>query len=411
MGKHWVPRRLLRGFATDKAQEYVVQYEKGDVHPKKVPIAVAAQSKDAFSEEVESIMASVEGMANPFLDCLRQTGRPLCIDDAVKRLFSIYLYMFVWRRDMAHMDDMLRKQAKRGKQDIARELQDIAGRHGGATRQTIIDKTQELAQKFDQNPKRILDDIWDSGNVIRFMLYNMTWTILQTRNEASQFVAHSRMLLLCPVAKRDGIASKNAMLFIPISSSRGLLLSWRDQSDKIRIFTASPEMVEFFNLMGVAESRFAYARSNEPHLSRMMQGCLQPDLDAKFDACVAVAFRDWNEFSSQLGAFKNWQSIPDGVRDGFEKAENAICMAPNAPSKEVHAGLEVSVHDWSGSPISVPIARDVPNEQWALEQCLHCGHARKTDSYGNIHYENHERLLLNCKDAGNWWDNYEWSRL
>ena len=71
MGHHYVPRKLLRGFAIPGEPKMIWMYDKKASAFKKVSIASAAQEPKFYHDHVEKSLAdSIEGPANPLMDKL-----------------------------------------------------------------------------------------------------------------------------------------------------------------------------------------------------------------------------------------------------------------------------------------------------------------------------------------------------
>ena len=393
MGKHWVPQHLLKGFAADGNLEMVVQYDKQGNDPKTVPIKNASQSRAAFSEDVECIMASIERTANSLVSYLRDTPDPLRLHDNAKRLFAVYLSMFTWRRDRTKTDAIERQITP----ELVRKIQsEVAMRYGESTRKEILARADVVAGIFAGGQENIVRGIWLTNAATRFLLYRMTWTLLETSEKADFLIPQSALIQHAP----DGFDAPNCVLFLPISTHRALQLSWVGGDGDIRILTAPNGLVEMVNRLGVEQSeRFIYAHAK----NRMVQKVVQDDAMSA-GQFYPLQVNGQNSFSDQLDAFRTWRQAGD-AGGGFEVATNTICMAPGAPQQEVYPGLQVSVHEWSQNASRVPFASDIPDSMMSVVFCNRCGYAKETHDDGTICYSSTElHMATNTSRPSNWWD-------
>ena len=337
-------------------------------------------------------MASIENAAHPLIRCLRNTPTPLRLHDNAKRLFAIYLSMFTWRRDKKKTDAIERQMTP----ELVRKIQsEMAMRYDESTRKEILARSDVVAGIFASDQEKIVRGIWLTNAVTRFLLYRMTWTLLDTGAKAEFLMPQSTLIQHAP----DGFDAPNCVLFLPISTRRALQLSWEGKDDDVRILTAPSQLVDIINRLGVEQSeRFIYAHAKDRALQNVVQGDA-----ASVGRFYPLQVNGQNSFTGQLEAFRAWQQV-GGADNGFEMAINTICMAPDAPQREVHPGLQVSVHEWSENASKVPFASDIPDSMMSVVFCKRCHYAKETHDDGTVRYSSTELYMAtNPSRPSNWW--------
>ena len=149
MGQHLMPRHLLKGFAYNADQETVLQYDKRhEPHWNELPIAIVSQGRKVFSGEVETLMASIEEHASRLIKHLRAmpASRGLVLDDGYKRLMSIYIAMFLWRRDRDFV--MMLKNSPLTNNDAQELVSEAANYFGPSARGDILARRNVYEQNF-----------------------------------------------------------------------------------------------------------------------------------------------------------------------------------------------------------------------------------------------------------------------
>ena len=404
MGKHLAPRHLLQGFACRPNGKTVLQMDRKNkpLQPHEVAIEKASQSRKAFSDDVEFLMSSIERKAAAIIEHLRTVDNRSgsVFDASSKRLLSIYMAMFLWRRNRDFVFGSKQSSFSIDEAEILTEQ--VAADWGPKIQEYVLLSKRKFANDFVRGQEESLRNSWVANNVTRFWLSQMTWRLLCSGDE--DFWLPENVLFMAGRGK----AGRPVELCLPISCKRALHLSWQGASTRrIRCMELSGSMVRLLNRWGAQTSRFVFFRKKPSYAMNKMLTRHKTKRHKRIDVSEGE-----NPFIRNLTNFDKW------VNADFRGATNTICLAPEAPFSNVADGVQVSVHEWEPHPIRKRIAIDAEHTMATIWACKHCGHNKiKYDDGNKIAYRDMEVELAN-KTATvtsidgsamnvigiNWWD-------
>ena len=407
MGQHLAPRHLLDGFSCTPGGKTVLQMDRQENTPKWIEASISkvSQSRKAFSDDVEFLMASIERKAAGTIKRLRtiDARRGAVFDDGAKRFLSIYMAMFLWRRNR---DFVFSKKHTSFSIDEAEMLtEDVAARFGPKMQEHVLLNKRKFAGDFVRNQEESIRKTWVANNVNRFWLSQMTWRLLCSRNE--DFWLPEDVLFVAG-RRQSGFPAE---MCLPISCKRALHLSWYgSKTSRISCMELPDTMVRLLNRWGAETSRFVFSRKKPSYAMRKTLARRKATRRKQIYVNELA-----NPFVRQIPFFDRW------VSSDFFGATNIICLAPGAPFANVADGVQVSVHEWEPDPIRKRIARDAEHTMATIWACKRCGHNKiQYDDGSKIDYQDREVELANAAVpveyfdgrvekviGGNWWDRLE----
>ena len=242
---HWVPRPLLRALSADGKS--VVQYSRrvGEAACKEASIKRAAASQDSFSKDVEAVLSSIEGAAAPAIKAFQRMMRPLAIDSVSKSIVACYLAGFLWYRSprvrATQLAGVTKPELMNWGRDEARAMAAVSDE----ARQLYLERLPQVAEEMAADPNRLMAGHWWAGNMARWTLYSMSWTVLHC---PKPIVA----IPDCGMIHQGELALLNeaAELYLPLSADRILVASWRGAPGLVQYAHATPAHVGKINRMG-----------------------------------------------------------------------------------------------------------------------------------------------------------------
>ena len=380
---HWVPQPLLRALSADGKS--VVQYSRrvGEAACKEASIKRAAASQDSFSKDVEAVLSSIEGAAAPAIKAFQRMMHPLAIDSVSKSIVACYLAGFLWYRSprvrATQLAGVTKAELVNWGRDEARAMAAVSDE----ARQLYLERLPQVAEAMAADPNRLMAGHWWAGNMARWTLYSMSWTVLHC---PKPIVA----IPDCGMIHQGELALLNeaAELYLPLSADRILVASWRGAPGLVQYAHATPAHVGKINRMGYGlADRFVYARTYRKAVEKQVRGPPR----RKPSRLPPVVVQGESPTASRLNGLREL------VRSvGFETLERDCCAAPGA-------GLTAS-HRWQDIPVELPTIKELPEHTAPVAICQWCGAVRRTLANGGFHQDDLEQERMKRGNRiKNWW--------
>ena len=232
--------------------------------PKQLPIAQVSQTKKFFSEDIEKLLSTIEGAANPILNKLIQ-GQP--IDPIERRIMAVYLEMYK-TRNREIRDELIEEFL--GDRDKIEDFMETSLKSApGTTMYTAYKKQKEdVIDLLESSSEKIFAAVWAPSNLDRFWFFRMTWRVLESARV--DFVVGDPPWVL--TGQKDGLEHFDAEFLFPLSRSHVLHMSWRGTPSIIDRESISPMVARQINkkLIG-ASFRFVFFNRNCPKMTRAIQ--------------------------------------------------------------------------------------------------------------------------------------------
>lgn len=287
MGKHYVPQRYLRGFATGEDDSQIWQYDRAETQWARAAIKRVAQERDYFDEATEREIAQlVETPGNVALEKLR---RSVALPENERLQLALYISSMIERvpasraRQHAMIPAVL--------EGVVADLKD--GIREAATRvqveperlRWLLTEADRLRDKYAEDaPEAVVARIrspWPTEQLFT-LVARMTWRLLAAPTPQLRFVTSDNPAYFFGAW---GLGREHSEFTFPVSSSLALLGSWQGSEGSTISVTGKPNAVREVNRRMIAGAhRFIYSARREEWIER---------LAAKRDPC---------------GSRFNWQS-------------------------------------------------------------------------------------------------------
>ena len=263
MGQHIVPRHLLLKISPDG--KTVWQYDKKDtkVGPKRLPVSKVSQTPEYFDPDIEKLLSTIEGAANPILDRLAHGEAITAVE---RRKISIYLEMFGVR------DRESRRQHKEkffGSHEKVENYVDAVVESEFGVDAHLISETQksDAVERLISCPDAVFSGMWEPSNFIRFFLYVMTWRVL--KSDTVNFVIGEPPFA---VGGNVGLKHPNMEAFFPLSCRHVLHLSWLGDPSRIELRSIPPSTARQINKIFIAKAdRLVFFNENCPKMNEVVK--------------------------------------------------------------------------------------------------------------------------------------------
>ena len=264
MALHWVPKHILQGFSNDG--KTVWQYDKtGEIPPTKVGIKGAFAGNDAFDTPVERLMTTIENVAQPAIEVLRNMDQHMRIDPVAKRIVAVYLAMFLWRRSPAVRD---RLASEMNEVDLLNLVRKRVEEYDDVVRNRLEAIMPTVAAKAAGDVNSLMSEHWSASMFVRWLFYSMSWAVL--RCTAPVVTVPDQGLIR--LGSR-GLLDPKAEFYFPLSSRRVLVTSWQGSPQSlIQLLPASPAHMRGINKHGFAQAgRFVCGQKYDQKLAAAVQ--------------------------------------------------------------------------------------------------------------------------------------------
>lgn len=262
MGQHIVPRHLLRRISPDGKNIWQYDKKSAAMIPPLLPITRVSQTRQFFDDDIEKLLSTIEGAVNPILDKLTQ-GRPINV--AEKRIAAIYLEMFsVRNRGMREeLAGKFLDDSNKIKDFLDTLMEPMRGTDSYAEYES--QKTDAI-ERIEAHPEIVFSSTWKPSNLIRLLLYRMTWCVF--KSEIVDFVVSEPPMVLAGV----GIGHPEAQIFFPLSSRHVLFISWLGAPSKIHRDTIAPNVARYINKIFVCKAdRFVFFSKHCPKMAKLVK--------------------------------------------------------------------------------------------------------------------------------------------
>ena len=383
---HWIPKHIFKGFAIDNGMLF--EYAKDGGTCRKSPASVC-KSAGSFSEDVELLLGSLETHGARVIESLRDRDRSIEVDSVAKRIMAFYIAPFMWFRTPGG-----RAEAKDG-------LHEILARYEGGEEAINVNGWPEHVQAFmDGMRERVVADVrsdpdahfgsqWHCSTVFRWSFFSMSWMVLK-------FPSETLTIPDCGVIPLGrGMFDPRQEVYLPLSPSRALVMSWKGRPDIIEVVDGRDEHAALINALGFNKAhRFVYAHRRSDEISKGVRHVpnelptvepldstpqtenpivpFLPDLNANLDETLVAKFED------------------------------GCCMAPKAGVGHQHV--------WRSLRRSKLLEMGFPELGATMSVCSACGDIRYVFASGEVHHYSTElqrwKFPKRRTPPKNWWETY-----
>lgn len=318
MGQHIVPRHLLRRISPDGIN--IWQYDKEAVAaaPKRLPIVQVSQTSKFFDDDIERLLSTIEGAANPILNKLVH-GQT--IDSIERRIIAVYMEMYKVR-DRGKRKEM-KKIVSGGRDATEKFMEDIMEPMRGTNLYAkYTGQKSDHIEYLQFHQDKVLSGTWAPSNLIRLMLFLMTWRVLES--DGVDFVIGEPPWTLPATVTERGVPKEE--VFFPLSSKHVLHLSWIGNPSKIerqRISRADARQINKFFIS--ASDRFVFFNKNCSKMNQLVKNkhMHNKQIEWRWPILGSNPYRLLRRFTA----------------GEIDKSERYICMHP-AASEFRHAWCE-----------------------------------------------------------------------
>lgn len=371
VGQHIVSRHLLRRISPDG--KTIWQYDKKAAMsgPRRLPISKVSQTREFFDEDIEKLLSTIEWAANPVLDKLTQ-GQPINVVE--KRIVAIYLEMFLVR-NRGRREELAGKFL--GDRNKIEDFLDTLMRPMRGTESYAEYKSQktDAIERIEARPEIVFSSAWKPSNLIRLLLYLMTWRVL--KSNTVDFVISEPPMVFAGV----GIRHPDAQVFFPLSSRYVLHISWLGSPSTIQRILIPPSAARYVNKIFICKAdRFVFFSQNCSKIAKLVKKKNFYDDKIKLKHWPISGVNPYRPKQPWIIADEDW--------DGFDMK---ICMHPLA-SNFKHVWRKVENH------------RKIYRGE-VVEWCKYCGLAILKYENNAEFIRNHEVALATGKvgQHRNWW--------
>lgn len=273
---HFVPRRLLKGFANDS--EHFFAYDCEGVMPTMaVPIDRAGGKQGAYPDSLEvALNRRIEDPFNVQVLAKLERGNQLLRED----LAALVEYVLTMYRRVPAGRDRVAQHIGPAAQDLAREFEDGLNMLAAAD-PSQIEKIEEFRRRAAAVIEHALakpEGIWhdtvlrdDVMSEAANISLQMSWDCLAVP-AGKQLLIGDNPVLRSP----DGLKSATGWVLMPISSTHALRATWRP-GPGFAYGRLSTRQVRTINHMIAAQAtRFVYFRRNEPWVVPLIERARGP---------------------------------------------------------------------------------------------------------------------------------------
>lgn len=382
MAQHWVPQHVLRGFSNDGLR--ICPYDKtGKIAAMMVGIKGACGRNDAFSEEVERLLTTIENAANPVIDMFRRMEHAMRVDPVVKRIVAVYLTAFLWRRSPAIRD---LQAAETTEEDLLAWCREATERYG-RPRSLNQDRLPAIAASLASDVNGLMARYWGANVFGRWLLYSMSWAVLRCA-EPNVTIPDCGMFRLGGI----GLLDPRAEIYFPLSATRVLVASWRGAPpSEVQLLTASPAHVREINKLGFKQAgRFVYGQKRS---KKVAMAVLRPSHRSTRLKGLNVT-GGTNPTVNKLDDLNDWCSKM--IDEGSYHPDHHLCIAPGAG--------EQFRHSWQRVSVGLPVAREAPEIKMPDRICEWCGARERRYLNGQVEFNDLELKRRRTKEPQpNWW--------
>ena len=304
------------------------------------------------------------------------------IDPVAKRMVSVYLNTFLWRRSPAIRDQQV---ADAKEADFVHWAHRAAKRYGVPS--SLHRDVLRAAAAAAGDVNGLMAEHWQSTTFQRWLLYSMSWVVLRC-TESAVTVPDGGLVQL----GGRGLLDPKAELYFPLSSRRVLAASWRGGSpDVIRLLSASPAQIRGINKYGIRQAgRFVYGQKYSRKVAETVQRSshnfpkLKPLCISGSPSPVAARLKD----------FRAWYArVTDDYSD---TPDRHWCMGPGAGDQ--------CRHKWQQARFELPLVIDAMETKVSVSACKWCGALEFRYANGYVRFDDFElRRTTVPMSRKNWW--------
>jgi len=224
MGKHYIPRFYLKGFATSDNENKIITYQCKPEKQYKTNIINIAQENNFYSDKKEQYLAEdIEGPANQILNKIRNKEK-LSADE--KYTFTNYLEVF--RKRVPSYVDLLKSRfpdvAKSMIEKVKSDYKDliIQGEINEKSWDKFNYEIENISKSYFNNDDKVRE-IWldylspETSPLIHKEIFNKKWVFFTTKNDYYYITCDNPFFFF------TGSGLRNSQISIPISKEIALL--------------------------------------------------------------------------------------------------------------------------------------------------------------------------------------------
>ena len=328
-------------------------------------------------------MSTIESAGSSVIRVFRRMERPPYIHPVAKRIFAVYLNMFLWQRSPAVRDSQVAETSKEVLSEWAHEEMRLRDVLSGLHREVSI-----AVAKAAGDVNGLMAGHWKSSTFQRWLFYSMSWTVLRC-TEPIVTVPDQGLVHL----GSRGLLDPKAEFYFPLSSTRVLVASWHGAPpNMVQLISASPAHVRQINKLGFGQAgRFVYGKE---HSEKLAATVLKPSRHLPTLRALRIAGGP-NQTAAALGKLGAWYE-----KLGSNDSDRYWCMAPGAG--------ELCRHNWQRAPFELPVVSEKPEITTPVDVCEWCGALERRYRNGHVEFDDRELRRMSVQPPEkNWWQLYD----
>jgi len=276
MGKHYIPKKYLRGFAADEAGRAIWMFDKVLRDWKRAAIDKVAQKREYFDTPTEDALSTlIENPAHGALDRLLATNQ---VHDADRELLSRYISVMLRRVPASRRRSMeLVEPSVRNVVERYREVMKAEAAEDESVSHLLPEKLAHLdileARYVDSPTPEVKANVlspWPSSRIFA-AVESMTWRIVKAP-QGFDYLTSDNPAYFFPGL---GIGSAESEITFPISSKLVLLASWQGEPGATLYFSGTKRLVHEVNRrIASGTERFVFSSVKAGWIARL---CLKPN--------------------------------------------------------------------------------------------------------------------------------------
>jgi hypothetical protein len=282
MGKHWVPRKYLAGFASSSEATHIWMYDKKNGSWHHPAISKAVQDPDYFDPETESELAtSVEAPAHRVLEKVRKRES---ISEDEREALAVYIGVMVMRvpRARRRASELVEPSLREVLEKIREQMRsEVSSPEDESLFEDRLKTLERIGRTYaDDPPPEVVAKIrspWPSDEMLG-AVRDMAWRFVSTEGPSYFLTSDNPAYFF----EGLGLGTPRAELTFPLSSELALLGSWQGQKRSTTSLVAKHALVKEVNRrVASGAERFVFYRGRErwvetitqrsnPYLSRIV---------------------------------------------------------------------------------------------------------------------------------------------
>jgi len=271
MGKHYIPRFYLKGFATSDNENKIITYQCKPEKQYKTNIINIAQENNFYSDEKEQYLAEdIEGPANSILSKIRNKEK-LTADE--KYIFTNYLVVFL-KRVPSYFDQLKSKYPDAAKSTIDKvksHYKDliIQGEISETSWGKINCEIEKIANSYFNDDEKARD-IWldylspDTSPHIQYEIYKKKWVFLTSKNNYCYITCDNPFFFFTESGLRK------SQISIPISKEIALL-AINSNNEYPDFAVPRTQIIKDINKRSISNARnYVYSPKEEDWIFKMI---------------------------------------------------------------------------------------------------------------------------------------------